>query len=530
MSAYTDAIEKRWPAALFGILVVALAVRLFFYVGYQGADDRNYVAYAVNFASSGDIAAKQLADPWIARIGAWIPMGLLIMAFGLQEWVLTAYSLACSLAGIAVAMVALRRLFDTRLALVTAALLAIYPNDVLYATRAFGDEAVGFWCALAFFLCLVAERSPSRSLYVLTGIALGTAYLAKETAVLLCVPMAILWWTKRSPGPRMLAWMAFGFLAVLALEFAVWQSLTDDPLYRWRAATGIRDALFPVKQYRTLFDYIPGPLPGEVFRSNNSVVEAALMFTTNEEFGFLFYIVFPVSAWVILRRHADALPLAVLIVSLTLLQLFFPLQFPTYTLNRDPRYYTPLSAAALGLLVWWAFRLKPRTCAAVLAFVVLTWIPCLYIGYSSSDMSLQREVARFVGREAERTVWMSNRMAADVIVLGGNVQDLRIGVHWIGSTPPADGRRLANSAIRAMRPATPAVREAAEISEGYVILDGPAGTPLPEGWVPVRKFQPVPGRVQLAAQRILQALHAPKRFVELLAPSHGASAVLYRVG
>ena len=507
---------------------MALALRLFLYIGYQGADDRNYVAYAVNFAQGGDIIAKQLADPWIARIGAWMPMGLLIMAFGLHEWVLTAYSLACSLAGIALAVLALRQLFDTRLALMTAALLAVYPNDVFYSTRAFGDEAVGFWCAAAFFLYLVAEKRSSWQLSLLTGLALGIAYLTKETALLLGAPIAILWWMKRWPPPRMLAWLAVGFLAVLALELSVWQSLTGDPFYRWKAATGIRDALFPVKEYKSLFDYIPGPLPSEIFRSSNTLVEAALMFMTNEEFGFLFYFVFPISIWAAVRRQAAALPLALLVVCLTLLQLFFPLQFPTYTLNRDPRYYTPISIAALGLLVWWTMRLTPLTRTAVLGFVTLTWIPCLYIGYISSDMSLQREVARFVSQEAGRTVWMTNRMAADAIVLGENAASLPIAVHWIGATPPADSKHLANSPIRAMRPATPAVRGAGDIQDGYVILDGRDKTPLPESWNRVREFRPAAGRPQVIGQTILKALHAPQRFVDLLAPSHSASAVLYR--
>lgn len=530
MTVSTDKVEKRWPVLLFAILAVALAVRLFLYIGYQGADDRNYVAYAVNFAHGGDIAAKGLADPWIARIGAWMPMGLLIKAFGLHEWVLTAYSLACSLAGIVAAVLALRLLFDTRLALLAAALLAVYPNDVFYSTRAFGDEAVGFWCSLAFLLYLVAGRFPSWRLYLLTGLTLGIAYLTKETALLLAAPIAILWWKNRSPAPRMLIWMACGFLIVLLAELVIWQALAGDPFYRWKAATGIRDALFPVKHYSTLFDYIPGPLPGEIFRSNNSLVEAALMFMTNEEFGFLFYFVFPISIWAIVRGKAPALPLALLVVCISLLQLFFPLQFPTYTLNRDPRYYTPLSIAALALLVWWTMHLKPRARTAVLGFAAITWIPCLYIGTISSDMSLQREVTRFVRNEADRTVWMSNRMAADVIVLGENAEGLRIGIHWIGAEPPAGGKPLANSALRAMRPGTPAVREAGEIHGGYVILAGPASAPLPESWEMVREFRPSPSRLQMIGQTILKALRVPQRFVDLLAPSHSASAALYRTG
>ncbi|MBA3974421.1 MAG: hypothetical protein C0504_09420 [Candidatus Solibacter sp.] len=527
MTVHRETIEKRWPIVLFAILGVALAVRLFLYIGYQGADDRNYVAYAVNFAQGGDIAAKGLADPWIARLGAWMPMGLLIKGFGAHEWVLTAYSLACSLAGIALAVLALRQLFDTRLALMTAALLAVYPNDVFYSTRAFADQAVGFWCALAFLLYLIADRNQSWRLFLLTGLALGVAYLTKETAVLLLAPIAILWWIKRPPGPRMLVWMACGFLIVLALELAIWQSLAGDPLYRWKAATGAREALFPVKEYRTLLDYIPGPLPHEVFRSNNSLLEAALMFMTNEEFGFLFYFVFPISIWAIVRGHASALPLALLVVCLTLLQLFFPLQFPTYTLNRDPRYYTPLSIAALALLAWWTMRLKPRIRAGALGFIVATWMPCLYIGYVSSDMSLQREAARFAGGEADRTVWMTNRMAADVIVLAENARSLRIGVHWIGANAPADDKRLANSAIRAMRPSTPAVRDADGVRGGYVMLDGRDKTPLPESWERVREFRPAAGRLQIIGQTFLKAVHAPQRFVDLLAPSHSASAVLY---
>jgi hypothetical protein len=56
------------------IALLALAIRLTFFIGYQGRDDRNYLAYAHHVASGQTIASLDVQTQWVGRVGFWLPL------------------------------------------------------------------------------------------------------------------------------------------------------------------------------------------------------------------------------------------------------------------------------------------------------------------------------------------------------------------------------------------------------------------------------------------------------------------------
>src|SRR3954447_12492625 len=84
---------------------------------------------------------------------------------------------------------------------------------------------------------------------------------------------------------------------------------------------------------------LPGPKPDEIFRSENTVLDAILMFFTHDEYGVLWFLVWPVIAYLSWNRDQATRPFRIWITSVALALLFLPLHFPHYTLNRDPRYF-----------------------------------------------------------------------------------------------------------------------------------------------------------------------------------------------
>jgi 4-amino-4-deoxy-L-arabinose transferase-like glycosyltransferase len=93
--------------------------------------------------------------------------------FGGAEWVLSLYSLLCSLGGVVLAFLLGTKIWTARHGLLAALLLALLPLDVSYATP-----------------------RPYLS-HIFAGLAVGMAYLAKETGVIMGVPIPLLFLYRR---------------------------------------------------------------------------------------------------------------------------------------------------------------------------------------------------------------------------------------------------------------------------------------------------------------------------------------------
>ena len=512
------------------LLAAAALVRLVVFIGYQGHDDRTYIAYAHLYATGGSITQTQLADPWISRVGGWLPLAWSMSLFGNSEYAMVLYSLLCSLGTVVLGYLFGRRYLGRFQGVMIAGFLILLPLDVLYATRPFADEAVGFWMVLAYYLLLTGEADGNRLAMLLGGVAAGIAYLTKETSLLLLLPLLIhLVLEKRLTSHRFI-WVA-GIVLVFAAEAGFWLSATGDPLFRTHTMLASRAHFVPAPPAHRaggILDLLPGPKPEEVFRSNNTVIDAVMMFATNEEFGLLYYLVWPLVLYFTWTRDKVTRPFRIWLLLIALFLLFFPFHFPSYTLNRDPRYYTCLSIAALFVLVRWLAGLRPAWRWTIAGGLALSWLPCLYVGYVSSQMNVERQVVGLHNRFPAETLWVSNRLAADVMVLSGFDTRIPLGVQWLEET--YDGGPGLSGPMRSMKPASPVAYKAGDIRQGLVVLDEKLHIPPEPGWTPALRLTPEHGPVAELVQRCLRGLHVPETFVRKVMPSQSDVKLVYRAG
>jgi 4-amino-4-deoxy-L-arabinose transferase-like glycosyltransferase len=512
--------------ALVVLLAVALLVRLVVFIGYQGHDDRSYIAFAWMFAHGGDFAMRGIADPWTGRMLAWLPSALYIRLFGDSEWVLVLHSLLCSLGSVAIAFGVVRQFHGRHAALVAAGMMAVLPIDVLYGTRAFGDQGTGTLCVatLACFLMTLHTRSSRWALG--TGLAWGLAYLSKETAMLMLVPFLLVLWMRRDMPWRLVGIAASGLALVVAFELLFWLFQTGDALYRWHATLGSRERIVPPpKAIVSWIDWIPSPIPSEIMRSNNTLLDALLMLTTNEEWGLLFFLALPLSLLACKRGDAVLRAVAVFMLAMVLLLAFLPLHFPHYTLGRDPRHFTAVSLPAVWLVAVWLVQQRALLRRALMSLFALSWGVCLIVGVVSSDIGTARALAAYALEHAESRIWTNNIIASNIVVLSGFDSPAQVGVVKFHQGRVVDGGGLSNP-MRAMRPETPVTRQVSDLAGQLVVLpDGVAPEP---GWILVKEFAPQPGPIATALRRVLVSLGVPVRLADKVAPSDGNQLRLYR--
>jgi len=90
------------------------------------------------------------------------------------------------------------------------------------------------WLAAAFYFVKRGERSGGRAQawFLLSGFALGIAYLTKETALMLVLVLGLRsWWFET--GIRPYAWLAGGFIPVLLVDLLWFGWAIGVPLYRF---------------------------------------------------------------------------------------------------------------------------------------------------------------------------------------------------------------------------------------------------------------------------------------------------------
>ena len=253
------------------------------------------------------------------------------------------------------------------------------------------------------------------------------------------------------------------------------------------------------------------------------------MFTTNEEWGLLYFFVFPLALFALWKGDRAQKTVSLFILSVTLLLLFFPLHFPNYTLNRDPRYYTMLSGPALLLFSAWALRLKVPWRQLSLLALAVTWIPCLYIGVVSSDMGMEKAFVRWLKEHSNETVWMQPFDASNAIVLSQFDSKLNIGIVWTrGSELEEKSRSALPSPLVAMRPNLPMAPNTTALAGQLVAL--PPTIVVPKTWHLETTVMPPTNQMAETVRRMLSTFDFPSRYVEKIAPSQGKSLKIYRAG
>ena len=187
---------------LCGIVFAALALRLYTFVGYFGADDGEYARLA-NAMVEGNLGAF-IDENYIRnfhapahlrfRLALIAPLALLFGLFGISEWVLVSYPLLISLLGVVLAFLCGRFMFGVNAGLVAAALWAVLPVDVKLATEFLPDAIAIFYASAGVLVLLWARESATKQAYhgllggLAAGLLFGLSWLSKESIVYL-VPL-----------------------------------------------------------------------------------------------------------------------------------------------------------------------------------------------------------------------------------------------------------------------------------------------------------------------------------------------------
>jgi 4-amino-4-deoxy-L-arabinose transferase-like glycosyltransferase len=233
-----------------GIVLVALALRLYAFVGFFGADDAEYARLA-NAMLEGNLAAfvdenyiRNFHAPAHLRLRMALiaPLALLFYLFGISEWVLVAYPVLVSLLGVVLAFLCARFLFGVKAGLIAAALWAAIPVDVNLATQFLPDAIASFYASAGVLVLLWGREAAGKPAWhglasgSVAGLLFGLSWLCKESIVYL-VPLCGLLLVvdlRASFGKAWPLWLGVAVAsgAVLLAEMIAYGSLSGDFLLR----------------------------------------------------------------------------------------------------------------------------------------------------------------------------------------------------------------------------------------------------------------------------------------------------------
>jgi len=428
-------------AWLLGILSGALAVRLVLFTGVQGWDDL-YYARSAHALLEG--AFSPGSDLFATRLGFVVPIALSFSAFGIGSFPLVLPSLLGSLLLVLVAYRWGRELYAEETGRAAALVLAVLPLDVFHATEAHPDLLQAALIGLGAHLLWRSTRMERSRRALLqaaaAGLAFGWAYLVKESAALLVLPV-LAWCADRRAWPAVGA--ALGILGVvILLELAVYASVRGDALLRFHAVQsqlrGIPAASGPGLGGRAseLISYLfhPGRL-GFVYA------------------GGLFGIALAILPWLLLKDRARSGWVGLWCAWSLLLVGFLPASIVPYrpALSIFPRFLAPMALPA-ALLVARAFVVVlrsrlPRLSLGVAAGWGLLALVCAFRLHQ--DGALWREGAEWAHRRLSQRggvqVICDPRSAEIMRFLGGYALAYDLRSYAPGDPPPSPGTILVDN-------------------------------------------------------------------------------------
>lgn len=416
----------RWSALLAG----ALAWRLLLFVGAQGSDDGVYSDMAHHVLGGSHHLA---ADVFSTRIGYIASIAGSYWMLGAGPFALVLPNLIFSLAGIALGFLLAREFTDEPGAWRTAALLAIFPLDVFFATEAHTDLPLAVFLSGAVLLFLRARKSGAVPTFLAAGVVLGFGHLFKESAFFGLAAMAAV---GGKPRPRD-AWTLAGFAALLGVEALVYGLLTGDPLYRFTSTR--------IAQSRDVAGLHPS-----AGATAGLIVSALTQFVNPASVGFSFFGLFPalafVSAGLVLRRKDARLrPVVYWTAVLLVLLVFWPIRLLPYqpALRNHPRIFL-LAEVPIAILVADLLR-EPRRVRslAIAGLLVMSSIALSMILRADARRMTEGARRAYDGLPATGTV-VSDPRTTYLFRLYDGYRDTRRWVEWSSVAPSGPHVRVVN--------------------------------------------------------------------------------------
>lgn len=281
--------------AVASILAITLAIRLYLFVGINGADDISIANHAIKLLSEGPYIPH---SHYSSRVGLIYPLAMLFAVFGVNEWSIALIPLISSLGGVWLTYLIGSHYAGMRVGIFAALLLALFPLDAYFASQLMPDLPLGSLLALSYYLLIRSgqQQAPTLFLPILAGVFWGWAYLVKVEAFFFSFVVLGLFLS------RQLSWrnsiLVYSSVAVVvASEHIIYWFVSGDFLLRLHLAT-----------------YQGGGQMVEAFSATQLWVFPKSWFLTPYFFSVHYYMLFAAILWAVWTRPAGMLPIFLWIV------------------------------------------------------------------------------------------------------------------------------------------------------------------------------------------------------------------------
>lgn len=333
---------------LFVIIVFAIAIRFYFFIGFNFFDDQDYVMIAKMILDPGPYVGQTTPQ---LRLGIVYPLAWSFYLFGFNNFALIFYPMVCSVGGILLAFFLGKTFFNSKAGLLSAGFISFFPLDIIFSTVIHQDVPLSFFAALGitFFLIGVGEiglRWRNKKLgrlffFFMAGICTGVAYLIKVPGlIVLSFPFFYLIYSFITNGDKKrflknkmnyvgYCMILVGFLAVFSLESCHYKFLTGDWLHRFSVVWKYELSDADVAGYNQELDFYPK----KMFLLNDDLMIDPEGHKYDNYYGFFFYFTVAGIMYVLFRRKHK-----IHIFLIWIFVFFLVLQFGTMSLTQ----YIPL--------------------------------------------------------------------------------------------------------------------------------------------------------------------------------------------
>jgi len=403
-----------WRLQLALILIVAIVLRLLFFVGFGLGDDHTYVDYAAQILN-GRYPPLDPVNQYAFRPLLLYLFAGGIRAFGYTDLGVVSPVLASSIVTAALIVILVRTLISAEAAWWCGLLFAFEPLNVIDATTMTSDVILACFVFASFGLVLMAERHRSGATSALLSIAAGAVMVGAFLVKITILPALL------SLGVYSLAMWAAGrvsirshvvFYATFALGFAcicgVYYLKKGDFFWQFRSELYYYRAPGPSPDPPALLDYraLLMEYPRSLF--GRTGYERFKYF----EHGLLFWLFVPSCIWLLARARNAATSFFIVstVVTFSFFE-FYPQQVTPHLvlLGRQSRYLELIVPGAAVIVGTALHRLSTTRRALGVATL------CLVLGHST--LEAMRRHTQYA--DSQRDVRELARFAAETVVPAG---------------------------------------------------------------------------------------------------------------
>ncbi|MBI4010070.1 MAG: glycosyltransferase family 39 protein [Candidatus Aenigmarchaeota archaeon] len=422
------------------IIAFALILRLIFFIGFVNwhGDDGVYINYLseiienkLRFDDYRNLS--QDSNVSYSAVLRLRPMLLYTTAFfftllGRNELATAFYQIILSTFGIILIFHFGKMVFDKKIGLLAAFLLAFYPLDVILATTVIlPDLPLAFFLGLALFLFLKAEKyktkdafkSKKTKLLLLSGISIGLGYLIKPAILVFISIILFLYVLVERKFLKSYIFIVLGLSLILIPEGIFYYSQSGDFFLNMH---------LQIDAFRDKYHIFETPIVLNItpnikfsYTDGTPIFYATSLFgygfreDAGNLFGYFYYFVVAAIIFSLFNKDKRTFFIILWLVSLFLYLEFGPVlvELSNEGINyllifKNNKYTSILTFPALLLLSYFLININRSISLIIIIILLITSIQnvALFSEFTSSAISNVRDAAAFLKEQPKKDIWV----------------------------------------------------------------------------------------------------------------------------